>query len=211
MFTMPAFDVKTQFSTGYGTISPVVEGFWSSPIDIRVRRDSFGDQKWEVEVSHSSGGYEGDNKFPAGRLVAERNFANAILASLELAESLKSQFDVMEESYQQYRKECREADEKKEAERKARLDKDPGFAKVDAELIVAQMLADATKNMRSAPRKFFMRDSDSKVTFICEKYDVKAVFKQIDRWDSRRIAKKDLVTMLTACCSQRAVEETVAA
>lgn len=199
MFTIPEFDIALQFRSGHGYLPVKVEGFWSEPVEIRVSRN--WDGEWEAKVSHSSGGHEGSQKFPAGPLVAERNFAQAILASVDVAESIMLHKDILEKSYQENVAEMEAVRAQEQAEKEAALAKDPGFSKADAELIVQEMLTDATKNARSTPKRFYMRASDKTVTFMCEKWDVKAVFKQYNGGYNSRIARKDLVEYLVNGCS----------
>lgn len=207
MFTYPSVDFEHAGESGYVTIEPTVEGFWSSPITLRIQRNWHGENNlWNFDISHSSGGYEGDDKFPAGRLVAESNFAMCILEGIKVLEELKSKTDIFEANYQRGIAERKAAEERARKEKEDRLAKDPGFTKAQAEAIVLQMQAELKTNYRSDTRRFFHRDSDNKIAFMAEKFDVKTVFKVVSRWDSRRISKKDLIEALMDVSANRKVE-----
>lgn len=125
-----------------------VHGYWSDVINIRVSRNSF-ENKWEISVSHSSGGRleKNDNTYKiedgyygvASDIIAERNFGKALIAATELAEQIENIVPQLEEIYQEKEKQAVEEYKKKQAEKLAKFEKDKPFSEKEAKNIMLKM------------------------------------------------------------------------
>lgn len=149
-FTIDLTNLEEQIAYGSGHISvPVsVVGFWSNPIDLRIRRafnwssakQADVDGEWEFEVTHSSGGK--DSKV-CDMLTSERNFAAALNAALDLVEQLQSRVTEMEAAYQNRLAIEKAAFEVAQAEKAARIEADPAPAASIAQAFIDSLIANA--------------------------------------------------------------------
>lgn len=102
-YTIPDYDpAKHMFSNV--VIQVKVEGFWSTPITIRLNRDFDG--LWHPDVSHSSGGNERQTD-DEGYLRATDNLAYALLAATTYARALAAESARLESDYQAYMEQFR--------------------------------------------------------------------------------------------------------
>jgi len=141
-----------------------VEGFWSSPITLRIKRGfCYGHDvaanpadAWEVEVTHSSGGYEGgrSSKFSGTQLDAEANFARTLMAVVELGRELSSKLDVAEAGYQGYIAAIRQQAEAERAAKEAALAADPAMGTDRARAFIDGLINSARQ--LNGPRTRFL-------------------------------------------------------
>jgi hypothetical protein len=141
-FTLPTIDTNEIGRYGsYWSADVKVAGFWGNPISLRISRNwrDLEDRtaQWDIEVTHSSGGCERD----WDKLVAEQNFADALLATLDLARSLQSRVEEIEAAYQAVRAEVQAKAEAERAERLAKIEADAPFGNSQANQVVKQMRA----------------------------------------------------------------------
>lgn len=211
-FTIPTEQVEEQiaYGSGYITAELDVNGFWGTPVTIRIKRDwHWGDDKdrgtWIVEVSHSSGGTERG----VDSLAHERNLAVALLAACDYAEELRARSDEMEAAYQRRWEAERAAREKVEAEKAAKIEAD---APITAN--VAKAAVDAIREMARV-RRSFDANGFSQIAMVQliarfrgEEHVVKltAVRTFNDRVVLRRgldtISRKDAIDLLTECAAE---------
>lgn len=171
-FTIDTANLEAQIAYGSGHISvPVsVVGFWSNPIDLRIRREfAWGKEgnvgNWTFEVSHSSGGK--DTK-EVDVLVSERNFAEAILASLDLVESLKARTAELEAAYQARMAETERLIAAERAAKEAKVAADPAIGAEAARAYVDALIANARQVNGPSSRmlRAKVRGAESVIEFV---------------------------------------------
>jgi len=116
-----------------------VRGFWSDVIDVRVRREFrwnretlSGAPDWAIDVSHSSGGMEGD----IDSVEAHVNFGAAVLAAVDLARELKARLPEIVGHVLAAEARAAAAEQQAQAERQAKIDADPALGQDRAEALV---------------------------------------------------------------------------
>lgn len=148
-----------------GSIGFKARGYWSQDsITIYVNRGYSDNPKWDVTVSHSSGGR--DPKEVASDAEAVRYFAETLVAAAALAEIVMSQTEQMEAFYQEERAAAKIEHEREQAAKQALIDADEAIGMIRAKAIVAQLVAESALNTyRDVTREFKVRGSDEKRVF----------------------------------------------
>lgn len=177
-FTVAPYELEAIARDGHGRINVKVQGYWSmDPITLYIDRDWIRTEgAWRLNLSHSSGGR--DPKEVADDLVAECNFARAMIAMAEEGMKIRECFEQMEAWYQD-EKVIRKAQADAEAAAKqAIIDADPVIGMARAYGIVEQMVAEVKDGgaWASSVFKLFNRGHDRPVQVIASKYRVKTVF-----------------------------------
>lgn len=130
-FTLPVIDLATFGEISHNFLRVSVSGFWSEPISIEICRRDNTNNKWEFNVTHSSGAYDNGDK-----LAAEENFANALVASIKLVREIESYAGTLEANYQRKLAADTELYLIKEAEKQAKIDAGPAIGKDQAKKMV---------------------------------------------------------------------------
>lgn len=122
-----------------------VTGYWSEPVTLYLKRKFiWRDEeleatevidRWEFEMSHSSGGYEKD----AHPIESERNLALAILDACELVEILKDNIEYYEQVYQLHDAEEKRRNKIESDKRQAKIDADPAMSEESAKSLLTVM------------------------------------------------------------------------
>lgn len=157
-FNFDAANMEEQIAYGSGRIYVRfnVVGYWSDVVNLRFNR-SFNycrdaDEakcEWIAEVSHSSGGR--DPEQIESDVLAERNFAAAVIAACDLADILTARLDEIEAAYKQREAIYAAERERERAEMKAKLDADPGIGDAAARAYVNALMANT--RVPTGPRK----------------------------------------------------------
>lgn len=134
-FSFDKLDFSNVQVTNY--INVIVDGFWSTPVSICIQRQNYcvdGTSAWEFDVTHTSGGYEGDDN-----LQATLNFAMANIAAVEYCKELQKDIPALEQAYQAtHAVMIPKADEERKA-REAVLAGDPEVGLTNAKMLIKLM------------------------------------------------------------------------
>lgn len=175
----------------YGSFSiPVtVNGYWSSePIRIYVTRNWYGNipVKWDIEVSHSSGGRDTDKV--QDNLQASENFAQALLAAVKYARELEARFPEFEEAFQKRKALDKEFRLVEEAKKKELFDADQELGVEKAKLLVEQLSANRVGSINGV-----VRGQDKAQHFVMAKRHGNVVF----YYNGTVTSKKQIIEFLS--------------
>lgn len=146
---LPTIEDVLKASSTYMNFPIEVEGFWSSPITLSISETGSWDcdeKELKIEVTHSSGGYEGTDRFPAGPLQAERNFAQALMDTLNFAEEIREHTSQIKACVAQARAEWAAEREAERARQAAKKEADPAMTKDEAESLLNSLRTRALRD-----------------------------------------------------------------
>jgi len=177
-FTINLDNVEEQIAYGSGRVHVEVKvaGFWSSPITLRISREfRWGREEsadvynnWTFDVSHSSGGTESGYD----SLMGERNFAMALLATLDYAtDQLKPRVPEMEAAYKARRAADEAAYEAERAAKQAKIDADPAIGVMPARAYI-DALVENTRQLNGPKVRALrarIRGTDTVLTIVARR------------------------------------------
>lgn len=127
-------------NTGYIRVSFKVHGYWSrDSISVYGNRKFYDGNTWEFSISHASGGR--DTKEVESDADAVMNFAAALREAARVVRALELHVPELEAAYQRGIEELRVEEERKQAERAAKIEADPAIGHELAQQITADMVA----------------------------------------------------------------------
>ncbi len=199
-YTITPYDLEAIGRAGHGRIGCTIVGYWShDPITLYIDRVSGYPgiaPKWNVTVSHSSGGR--DKQAEACDMSAALNFADAMRDLAIIGRDLPFCYgDTLESCYQAARAERKAEDAAALAAAVARVDADPEIGLLAAKT----MLEDLAGGPGNKQRRFFLRGTDSKVTITVKQREKTKFY-----LSGEPIAKKDLIAIVGTKYSQRPVD-----
>ncbi len=191
-YEIAQFDLEQIARSGSGRIAVKVEGFWSSdPITMYINRSFYTDEsQWKFTISHSSGGRD-TNQIECD-LVAERFFAEALIALSDLGIELKGKTSEMEAFYQDQRRIDREAEEIRKAELQKQIEADMPLGESNAKYIVQMMKAKIQKEYQ-AEVTYFNRGQERGGVITLERARERSTF----RINGNRSNYLDVISFLT--------------
>jgi len=139
-FKIPDFNIE-EFN-GYLVREVQVEGFWSTPITIRIQMHGSNAENATIsrKITHSCGGYETEEDHNA-QLSAERNFAIATLGAIEWAQELNDDqlihFGLRNQAIERERRQ--KAEQERELAKKEAWENDQGFTTTEAQELVGNL------------------------------------------------------------------------
>jgi hypothetical protein len=183
-------DVNEIGRSGSGRVSCKVTGYWSSDsITLYIRREF--DNRWGVQLSHSSGGR--DTKEVASDLDAEINFGRALIAMAEFGKTVETHFEEFETLYQAQREADRKEWEAQKAAKQAEIDADTSLGVMAAEELMNIALQGKVINVfkrgETKPRPFTASYRAKTSYYYC----------------GDRIAKKDALRLLAESSNRTSV------
>jgi len=200
-YAINEYSIEQIGRSGHGRITCKIDGYWSmDPITVYVDRKGWkpDDAQWTVTLSHSSGGR--DPKVVACDMQASINFAEAMIQMATIGKCMLSLHEeALEKFYQDERAKLKAEFDAEKAALQAKVDADQAIGEAAATGIVAEMIVDATNNMRSA-RQFYRRGMEQKIRVYAEKYS-HTRFKM----SGMAMSKKDIIAEI-AKLSTRIVE-----
>lgn len=123
-FTIPSYTAESiATKPSMSSIRIKIVGFWSEPITVYIERDG-QHKKWKTSISNSSGGR--DTKV-CDDITAYTNFANAMLAAVEVCKDVEQMSDDIEVHYQLLQEEYKKEEEIARAEHQKNIDADPAM------------------------------------------------------------------------------------
>jgi hypothetical protein len=138
-FTIDTSAIDIPSSHGSMTFRVKVRGYWSrDSITIYVRRGSYGDTNWKIDISHSSGGR--DSKEVESDVEAAMYFGEAMIGVAQYAKELESRFPEFEAKYQLYVAELRAFHEQERLERERAVAADPELGETAAKQAIENLL-----------------------------------------------------------------------
>jgi hypothetical protein len=201
-YTITPYDLYDIGRAGHGRIGCTIVGYWShDPITLYIDRVSGYPgiaPKWNVTVSHSSGGR--DKQAEACDMKAAINFADCMRELAIIGRDLPFCYgDTLESGYQTARAERKAEDAAALAAAVARVDADPEIGMLAAKTMLEDLIP--TKGPGSKQRRFFMRGTDSAVTVTVKQREKTKFY-----LSGEPIARKDLIAIIGTKYSQRPVD-----
>jgi hypothetical protein len=183
-FSIPSYTANDLAKSTYRSLEVNVDGFWNNPITISVeRKNDYGINDndigvWTTSLSTSSGGTE--SKYD--NLEAYSNFAEAILASVQVCKDINSMSDAIEADYQKNVAKWEEESEKNKAEVQAKIDADPAIGEVLATVYVENAIKLAKAKSTSyrvgeSSIDAYARGSETNKTIFTVTFGSRAVFR----------------------------------